>query len=98
MYFKYFIYLIGFHMCLSFVYIFKIYFLNKRFNIIFRKRSMFFSLIREEIVEKIADESNDLLTLKRLRFLLYLHIFLSITGKIILAILFILIFLIFLRI
>jgi hypothetical protein len=65
--------------------------LNEKYSIIFRGRSIFFSLIRKEIVKRINYEFNDLSILKKLKILLVLHDLLSITGKIILSTLIILI-------
>jgi hypothetical protein len=81
-YFKYILYFVLGHMLLSFVYRGYIYYLYKTFDVRFKKQSMFFSLVRSEIKENITttDEGAAQQGLKRL---LVLHTVLSITGKII---------------
>jgi len=85
-YFNFFYLLIITHFVLAGAYKFYIYYLFKTYQIEFKRSSAFFSLVRNEIKEKIEahkDHKKSYLDLKRL---LLLHNILSITGKIILII------------
>jgi hypothetical protein len=84
-YFKYILYFILGHMILTFVYRGYIYHLYKTYDIRFKRRSAFFSLVRSEIKENIIASVGNVGAHKGLQKLLVLHGILSITGKIIMA-------------
>jgi hypothetical protein len=84
-YFKYIIYFILAHMVLTFVYRGYIHYLYKTNDIQFKRRSAFFSLVRKEIKDNIIAAQENTGAHLDLRRLLVLHNILSVTGKIIMA-------------
>lgn len=84
-YFKYIVYFILAHMVLTFVYRGYIYYLYKAYDIQFKRQSAFFSLVRKEIKDNIMAAKENTGAHQGLQRLLVLHNILSITGKIIMA-------------
>lgn len=84
-YFKYIVYFILIHIALTFVYRGYIYYLYQTYDIRFKRQSAFFSLVRKEIKDNIIAAQGNISAYQALKRLLVLHTILSITGKIIMA-------------
>ena len=84
--FKYIFYYILVHIVLTVLYQLYIYFIYKSYGIRFERKSMFFSLIRREIIENIDKYSEDQKSENALKKLLILHTALSVSGKLIIVI------------
>lgn len=83
-YFNYLIYFILAHIIMTFAYRGYIYYLYKTYDIQFNQQSAFFSLVRKEIEDNMRAQKNPK-AYQGLKKLLVLHIILSMTGKIIVA-------------
>ena len=84
-YFKYIVYFIIAHIVLTFVYRGYIYYLYQAYDIRFKRQSAFFSLVRKEIKDNILEAQGNTGAYQGLKRLLVLHSILSITGKIIMG-------------